>query len=89
MTSASEWVSDVVTQQSEWVSGVVTQHVHVYSSMYHNFRSFYANDKLSNTWQDLQTLSRPKVSSVIYVLIGALIWTIVRYLVELFVLKVS
>ena len=72
-----------------WLSATAAQHLHVYTSMYSNFRSFYANEELGNTWQDLQMLSRPKLSSVLFVLLGAVVWTAVRYVVELFLLKVS
>ena len=74
---------------SSWVGEIVKQHVHVYTSMYSNFRGFYQNEELSNTWEDIQMLSKPKLSSVIFVILGALLWTVVRYFTELFILKVS
>lgn len=72
---------------SSWVGEIVKQHVHVYTSMYSNFRGFYQNEELSNTWEDIQMLSKPKLSSVIFVILGALLWTVVRYFTELFILK--
>lgn len=77
----------VLSSAASWLGGCVDQHLHVYTSMYSNFKGFYQNSELSNTWQDIQMLSRPKLSSVVFVVLGAVLWTVVRYFTEMLILK--
>ena len=82
-------ISATASTITSWVGETARQHAHVYTSIYFNFKNFYQNEELSNTWEDIQMLSKPKLSSVIFVVLGALVWTVVRYFTELLVLRVS